>query len=496
MKKIDRKITLFLILTFCSTLIYAQTTNVAKNILAAYNILPEDSDIQPTFEELLEGYTSDNTNIQKLEVVLQKAMLDLERAYLKVSPNVNLSTGTVSATLSSDNVTYSAKPTAKVTLPTIANSEITGEIPLTLTTKDGNKEKFSISGSGISASVDIISSAKKSQDVTVQKALRAVTEAERKLEAEKLNQKKAFLTEIKDLYTKASDLISAKDALYDKELDLQSLQAKGYEKTSSTYRTAAIGANNAKHTILVKQREYENSLRSFAKSCKTALTALPTSIPDETLISAKDFNKGDYTSLENSYWNHEINEQSRNAQTDFTLKANGGYKYTEKETGKETTKNHNVTAGVSATYNGLNMGAGVSVPVNDIKNPTFSLSLGWDLNTTKSTKIDKAQEELDVKTEMLNIKAADESYAKAIENAESEREDLLWYKNQYEEDVELYADFLKETTDWYKKGLIPQSQVTSAQRNYTNAVVKEITGRLNRLIYNINTRTLFVTESE
>lgn len=486
---------------FCAILCFGapmqtQATQTAQAVLNAYSILPTSSALenQPSFDALLAGYTAENTSIQLLEVAVQKALIALQQAQLKGAPNLNLSTGNMGVTFSDKANTFSASPKATVTLPSLANAAVTAEAPVTVTAVDGKDSEVSWSGAGVMISADIISAAKKSQDVAVKKAYRDVTTAKRNYEAEKTRQKRQFLADVKNLYSKASAVIAAKNDVYDKQLTFDTLKAQGYAASSASYRTAVINLNDAQHKETETTRAYTSALRAFSAACGVNLTALPIDVPSEALLNAQDFSRGDYAGLEDVYWTHEYNNQVRDAKTDFTLSTGAGYKYLETPGINSTDGTHNITANVSAQYKSMNVTAGVSAPVDDIDKPTFSLSLGWDLNSGKQKELEKRSSELDIQTELLNIRKKEDAYTNDMESAALTRENLEWSKQQNENSVKLYRDFLNETKGWYQQGLIPKSQVVSAERNYTGAVVNEITGRLDRLIYNIDTRLLFIAD--
>ena len=209
------------------------------------------------------------------------------------------------------------------------------------------------------------------------------------------------------------------------------------------------------------------------------------------LNSIRDYKKDDFTELEKANWNYQINSQSRNINSDFSLSAQAGYGFSL----NDETFSDSAQAGLTMNYKGISLSATSSIPINQNSNPSLSFSLGWNPSTSKIQNLSAQNKILQDELEQLEIANAQENFFDTVLSMEEKRSNLEWETEQNFEQEKLYAELEKDVESWYKKGIVSESEYRQAKVNYENAKVKLALTKIDRIIYNNDLSMLFVTDS-
>lgn len=461
----------------------------------AQEIKPGGSISEPVdYEGLLLAYTDNDRQLKELTLSYEQAHLNYSKTFIQNGTGVHLSSGTMNTKFSETDTSVSVSPSVSVSLPALHNSQVKLSSPLAVTFTE-EKPSLSINGAGVSLSADIISAASEKRSLTMIKAQRSVDEAQRRLDARKLAIEKEFLSVLKSLYNSKLTLISKQNSLLSKQKDLDSLKAQGYEITSARYRTAMLSYQSALRDAEVQERSFNKDVLNFAHKCSLETISLDFELPRTELLSMESFSKELYKELESSTWAHYINSLSRDASSPLTLTADAGYALSYKEVKEEGQFTNSVSTGVSLKYNGLDLSAGVQLPVENLKNPTLSLSLSWVPSEKKLASISEQEESLSIQQEILSIESSLDSYEDIRSDKEKTREDLIWQMEKNIEQLSMYEDLKKDMKSWYDKGVIALSDYEEALTNYENALVQIKISQIDQLLFNIDLKSLFVSQS-
>ena len=334
------------------------------------------------------------------------------------------------------------------------------------------------------------------------KAQRAGDEPQRKLKNHAILCENSFYSELKSILNSIDSIISLQKTLYTNQIDFQTKKTQGYSTNSSTYRLAQM-------KILSTEHEIEDSIHSlvrayviFYKKCGYDISDLASNI-DENFdfyslipndiaavepIDFHSFTEDSYTEIESALWTYKINSMQRKTQSNFSLIANGGITLN-----NSTTKSATVDAGLSSTIGGLNLGAGVSVPISDNnKTPAVTLQASISPNKFKLNSITEQTNELTEQQELLAIENARENYRTTILEYEQTLNNLYWNKQSGEEFYEMYKSLESDLNKWYKDGFVTESEYYSAKVNTQSYYVKNIINTIEFIIFNDNVVTMFV----
>jgi hypothetical protein len=240
-----------------------------------------------TYDELLQNYCTNDIQFEELIIAYKQAELSYKQTEINNGNSVTVSTGSVKLEFAENQVNTSFSPSVSFAIPSLSNTEAKISAPISF----GN-ESFSMQNVGISLSTEIVSSGKADRTLTLEKSLRAVEEAERKVQARIIALEKAFLNELKNLYTQGLSLYEAEENLLSKQISFESIKIQGYSETSPKYRSSQLSVKSAEYDLEKAKRKYSNSLESFLAACgATELDIYSLEIPETQLLIISDFPK-------------------------------------------------------------------------------------------------------------------------------------------------------------------------------------------------------------
>lgn len=443
-------------------------------------------------QELFYSYLKNDSDIRNLTIEAEKSQLSYDSTKLNNGFDITLSTGTIKLSTTGSNSSLNISGAGvTATVPQAQNLKLSTSTSMDIT----NGENQS-SSTRLSLSADIISGNSITRKISLMKAERTLLEAKRKLENAALTAEKSFYNELKSLLNSTSSLITAESNLYKDTIDFESTKAKGYSTSSSTYRLAQMKVISDQHDIESQKRELARDYMIFYKKCGLEITLdentdfyslIPTDLQKVTALNIEDFDADKFSTTEKALWNHEINSLSRSAEKNFTLSANGGYTFK--------TAGDTVDAGLSSTIGGVNLSAGISVPVSgESKDPTYTLSATISPMTFLKNKNKQKTNDLTEEQELLEIENARSEYETTVMEKKQKLMELDWTKSTNQESYEMYQELEKEMKQYYQQGIIKESEYRSAEVNVKNYKVKLASNEIDYIIYNNELQTLFVNE--
>lgn len=464
----------------------------------------------PDTTTLLLSYVENDTELKNLTINAKKAALSYKSTMIDNGFDVTLSSGTITLQMSDDGSKLSAKPSVKAKLPAASNLSVTGQTNISSASDDTK-----VSDTSVSIGVDIISSANITNKITKLKAERSVTEAQRKIEKRAIAAEKEFYTELKKLLSSISSIISKNEKLYSDSIDFEAKKIQGYSKSSSTYRQAELKVRSDEQDVESAMRSFIYDCVVFYKKCgydisiddKIDLMSLvPSDIEAVELIDVTSLDKELYSEIESANWTYTINSMERKSKRNYSLSASAGYTYDNSATNSDS-----VDAGLSGTYGGVTVGAGVSVPVNERENtnaanaksgtttktsssPTYTLSLTISPNTFRKNSITKQTNELTEEQELISIESAETNYETKIVELQQKRDTLLWEKESAEKNLTMYADLESDMSKLYSQGYISQTEYLSSRNNLNSNIIKKVSNLIDLIIYNDDVISNFVSE--
>lgn len=457
-------------------------TLLSFNYLAALELVPT--------RDLLASYLESDSDIKNLTLELKKARLNQQSNIIDKGFSIKLQTGDMTFTFGENN-SFSVKPGASVTIPQANNLGL--NVNSQLSVNDG---KTSFDSASATVSVDVISANKSNREISLLQQERKVLEAERSLASKALDKEKTFYKSLSNLMNSVTSVLSKKATVFDDSVSFEKIKLQGYEQSSPAYVRAEL-------KYLSSQRDYEAAVHSLINDYKTFYLncgreiqiseeedftlLIPADIVEVEPIDITGFDKNKYKEIESTEWSQKINQLNRDAATDFTLSANGGYTY-RNSNGRDSSS---VNAGLSASYQGLGLNANVNVPVT-AGDPSLTVGITITPNTFRKSKINDQLEEISIEQEAMKLDAAYSAYDTAIAERQLKLEDILWNIKSNKTNYEMYEQVEANMKSYFERGLISEKDYASAQNNTIQARVKQISGYIDLIIYNNEVTAMFV----
>ena len=465
--------------------------------LAIMNAEPQSSQRLPDTTTLLLSYVENDAELKNLILAAKKSALSYQSAKIDTGFDVTLSSGSVTLQVNDDGTKLTAKPSVKMSLPQASNLSVTAQ-----TNFSSESSNTSLSNTSVAVGIDIISSAVISNKLTKLKAERAVTEAQRKIEKRAIAAEKEFYTALKSLLSSINTIMTKRQTLYEDSIDLEAKKVQGYSESSSTYRQAELKVISDQHEIDSAIHSFKYDCVVFYKNCgydleiddkADLMSFVPSGIDEVEPADILKFDKALYTEIENANWTYYINSMERSSKKNYGLSASAGYTFD-----NSITNSDSIDAGLSGTFGGLTVGAGISLPVKSSQSyisPAYTLSASLNPNTFRKNSITKKQNVLTEEQELLAIQTAESAYETKLVEFQQKLDTLLWEKKTVEENISMYGDLEKDMAQLYQQGYINETDYLSAKNNLNSSIIKKISNLIDLIIYNDDVISNFVSEN-
>lgn len=464
-------------------------------ILASTFILISGAMAEPS----LSAYLNNDLELQRLAYEVKKAEISNKNTAIENGFDITLSTGTASFNFNDDGSSVSFIPSAKVSVPQAQNLSVQASSKIKIA--DGENDTADTS---ISLGVDIISGTALNRKISLMKGERTLLEAKRALQNRALEAEKEYFSELKSLFSTASSITSLQRDMYEDTVSFEEVKAKGYSTGSAKYRQAEMKVISDKHDVEKKMMDLEHDCAVFAAKCgkeyepgTTTDSFLPKEVPVIQPVDILSFNKDDYSKIESARYKQQLADLQRKADKDFSLTATAGYTFKNSNTPFSSTdsKADTIDAGLSATYKGLSVGAGINIPA-DGSNPTYTASATVKPNTFRTKALKKETDSYNIEEEIISIKAAEDDYNTDVVDKQSELNDIKWSKQTITETYELYVKLEKDMDSLLRQGLVKETEYLNAYANKKMYQIKLIMNDLDLIIYNNSTKLLFCRDAE
>ena len=465
--------------------------------LAIINAEPQSSQRLPDTTTLLLSYVENDAELKNLILAAKKSALSYQSAKIDTGFDVTLSSGSVTLQVNDDGTKLTAKPAVKMSLPQASNLSVTAQ-----TNFSSESSNTSLSNTSVAVGIDIISSAVISNKLTKLKAERAVTEAQRKIEKRAIAAEKEFYTALKSLLSSINTIVTKRQTLYEDSIDLEAKKVQGYSESSSTYRQAELKVISDQHEIDSAIHSFKYDCVVFYKNCgydleiddkADLMSFVPSGIDEVEPADILKFDKALYTEIENANWTYYINSMERSSKKNYGLSASAGYTFD-----NSITNSDSIDAGLSGTFGGLTVGAGISLPVKSSQSsisPANTLSASLNPNAFRKHSITKQQNVLTEEQELLAIQTAESAYETKLVEFQQKLDTLLWEKKTVEENISMYGDLEKDMAQLYQQGYINETDYLSAKNNLNSSIIKKISNLIDLIIYNDDVISNFVSEN-
>lgn len=465
--------------------IHAQSAETSENETAVEQL---------SVAALLSGYLKNNLNLKKLASSVEKAYLSADSTAIKNGLTFKMQTGEITIK-TGETIQTSFKPNATLLVPQADNLGVNLSSQITL-----SADKKTVENTALSFSADIISGSRQTRAVALLESRRAILEAQRTLQDGFENAEKEFYSQLRSLYVTAVSLVSAQQDLYDDAISFEEIKAQGYMPSSSKYRSAQMKVVSDEHTVETHRHELERQTKIFAQKCgvlytgSDALQFLPSLMPQVEPVDVHSFDRAMFAKTENASWIHSINSQKRDAEKALVVTGNAGYTFN-----NTTTDSDSVDVGSSLKWHdtALAVSGGVSLPVAaEHFWPAYTFSVSLDPNAFRQAKITDKLNSISDRQESIDIATAELDYETAVITQETALSDILWNKSKNKESYELYAELEKDTAEWYKQGIVTESEWKSALVNKEKFRIQCIINEIELIMYNNETRLLFCRDEE
>lgn len=452
-----------------------------------------DSEKKMDFLNLFNNYKNNNRDYQKLELKLEQSIISYQETCIQNGLKLSISSGRIGTEFSESGTKVNLSPEVNISSSELNNSSLNINFPIGFDVLQGDVSKSKIDNANIMFSTDIFSNVSKQKKLSLEKSNRTVLQAQRNLKKGEIKIYSSFLQDLRELYSNALSVTQSENDLIEKQLDFETVKAKGYSSSSAKYRTSFLDVERAKKTVQEKQRLYNSSLAIFALKCSVKINQidLDFELPEVELFSINNYQKKDFEELENANWNYQINTQTRSLKSEFSLWAQGCYGFSF----NDNLFSDSAEAGLNMNYKGITFSALTSIPINQNSNPKITFSLGWDPFSTKSENLSIKNNLLQDKIEKLEIEDAEEKFFDTVLQMNEKRNNLQWETEQNLEQETLYLELKEDMKLWHDKGIVSEREYRQSIINYENAKVKLALTKIDRIIYNNELSMLFVSEN-
>lgn len=452
-----------------------------------------------SLNDYLTGWLENDRELKTAAISLENAELANEKSLIQNGFDIVLSSGTMTFRTVNGTGTFSANPNVKATLPSVRNLSLIAGTDITVSSET------KVENASISAEIDLIDKDKEKRELTEKKSLRAVLEAKRQIEAKAQSSEKNFYSEIKSLLKSSDSIASAKNSLYSDKISFEKIKAQGFAETSSNYRLAEMKVRNDLHNIETSERSLNHNFELFLLKCglkekivsyEDFLILIKNEISEQQILTFDDFKKENYKQLENALWNQSINSLSRNSDKNYSLKGNAGYTFNNTNTkGTDGKASDSLDAKVTSSILGMNLSAGVSLPINPNAAPAFTAGISFSPNTLKLQKLNEKSKLLDEKSEELSIESVLYNYNIAAADKKQTAEDLKWTMSTIEENLLMYTKTESDMKYYFDRGIITESEYLSAKTNKEKYEIEKTLNLLDIIISNCDTQSLFYSDN-
>jgi hypothetical protein len=223
-------------------------------------------------------------------------------------------------------------------------------------------------------------------------------------------------------------------------------------------------------------------------------------IPGEALLTIDAFDPAGYVELEQAVHSYRVNSLVRQSQDRFfTLDGMAGYAWqggtaagTVGTGGSAGAAGSSVSAGAGISLGGIQVSAGISLPVEKPWEPSLTIALQWASPALKVFDIDRRLRGLAEVREVAALAEAEDKFRSLEAEYRQRRADLEWQRETYDEELDLYRRNAEEQRLWFDRGIIRETDYLDAQTDYLLAANRVLAAGIDRRLYNLELRALFV----
>jgi hypothetical protein len=440
---------------------------------------------------LLGGFLNRDSQRIKLEIEKERAVLELEKYARETGTDFTLSTGDGELTFSPAGTSLSAEPGVELSFPRLRNTAFTLSAPF----RNGGDGSGRY-GADAGLKTDIISGWKEAYRAGLVERERVLVRAQRNLENRQLAAEMEFCRRIQQILEHQNEKLQAQVEMILARYDLETMRAGGYGSASVIWRTAELKLRTREREVREAERKLASALRTFADDCGMEQAEVPLNIPDEPLIPISSFDPAAYTEWEDALWTYETNTLSRKSQDrPFTLDGSAGYSWqnTVDSGSGASAEESSIRAGLGFSGGGFSASAGVSLSTENPDSPSLAFRFQWKPGSVKVSGLDRRLRDLAAREEQESITEAEKKYHDLIVEYERRLGDLEWQEGTYREEEELYRVNQEEQKRWFDQGIIRETDYLNAQTEHLLAVTRVLSARIDRRLYNLELRSLFVS---
>jgi hypothetical protein len=452
---------------------------------------PPENPGESDYGVLLEGFLSRDSQRIKLELEKERAVLELEKYARETGAAFTLTTGDGVLTFSPSGTSLSAEPGVELSFPRLRNTAFTLSAPFQ-NGGDGSGRY----GADAGLKTDIISSWKEAYQAGLAEKERALVMAQRNLENRRRAAEREFCQQIQRILEHQNEKLQAQEEMILARYDLETKRAGGYGSASVIWRTAELKLRTREREVREAERVLAAALRAFADDCGVEQAEAPSNIPDEPLIPISSFDPAAYAEWENVLWIYGINTLDRKSRDrPFALDGSVGYSWQNAPvSGSGASEGESsIRAGLGFSGNGFSASAGVSLSPENPDSPSLTFRFQWKPGGAKVFGLDRRLRDLAARGEQAAITDAEEKYRDLIVEYERRLGDIEWQDAAYREEEELYRVNQEEQKRWFDQGIIRETDYLNAQTEHLLAANRVLSARIDRRLYNLELRALFVS---
>lgn len=462
-----------------------------------------------TYRDILEFRYKNDPDYTLMENEAKIAKNNYKAALAGALLSVNLTTGNINLTLTSDKEkkSFSIDPKASVNMPLFNNAGI--KISAPYSSSSGGKEVQRDFSASVSA--DFYSQVRNKAKLQIEEAGDALKAAEKKRNMSGKLIEKKLLTDIKNIFAEYSKLLSKKHETVKADINYRQVQAQGYSENSAKLRTARLSLLSAQREEKEADFSFSVSAKLFFDSCgirteekdfETFFTELAYAVPKNGIVSIDNLTADNYSKIieaEKLYKRTvlknriNLNPLTITGEAGFSMQNKRSTVMTGRNSASVSKEKKSVQGGLTFAVPGIKLYAGVDIPIADKDQNPAALKLAFSVNPISIYEYSLKRKNANLMriNEKIKLDELKKNFENDFKTFSIEKEKYGWQQTLYAEELGIYRQNAEDHKKWFSQGVVNGSENMQADLEYKKALIRYAESNINVNIFNVKVEELF-----
>lgn len=458
------------------------------------------------YQKILDHRLQNSSVAKKIqnEVLIAENNFNMQRLNSYIV--AELGTGGMNFNFTENGVDYNLSPTAKISLPSFANTAFSISLPIS---KVNNKSSTggdpnSSFGVDLNLSFDLYSKSfaeKKLERKNAERLKNATTE---KLKYTNSILEKELLSDLNNLFESYLEYLNKQLASVTANINFKKIEIEGYSKISVRYKASQLKALSAEKQAITSEKFFKGKLEKFfrttgldqskildedfQKSMEKFFEDLSFSIPEKNIIKVDDLkleNSNAFKTAKEDY--HTKIEQGKIQNSNFSVSATTGFshKKTKIANTSQMEKINSFNAGLAFNFPGGSLFSGVTLNFADIKHPSLNLSLAFNPLDIYYKKLISENTKLQNEIARIDFEAKAEESEMLILDLKTRASNFQMSLENSKYEYKIYEQNAIDIKKLYDDGYITRLDNAQANLEYQQSLVGYAQAKANIINFNI-----------